>query len=113
GIPLVADFRDPMAQEGYPADPLTWQAFHRIEQDLASDASRLVFVTPSALEMYRARFPSVPPERFVLIENGFDEESFSAAEADLPPLPLNAGRFTLVHGGIVYPSERDPTALSA
>ena len=25
GIPWVADFRDPMAQPGYPADPVTWQ----------------------------------------------------------------------------------------
>ncbi len=113
GIPLVADFRDPMAQEGYPEDPRTRLAFQRIEHDLARDAARLVFVTPSARAMYQERFPDVAADRFVLIENGFDEESFAAAESGLEYTPLNAGRFTLLHSGIVYPSERDPTALFA
>lgn len=113
GIPLVADFRDPMAQEGYPADPRTWQAFRRIEQNLARDAARLVFVTPSARALYRARYSETADDRFALIENGFDEESFVAAENGLDHVPLNAGRFTLLHSGIVYPSERDPTALFA
>ena len=113
GIPLVADFRDPMAQEGYPEDPRTWQAFNRIEQGLASDAAKLVFVTPSARAMYRARYPAVADDRFEMIENGFDEESFAAAEAGLDYTPLNAGCFTLLHSGIVYPSERDPSALFA
>jgi hypothetical protein len=113
GIPLVADFRDPMAQEGYPADPLTWRAFDGIEKDLARDAARLVFVTPSAMALYRDRFPAVPADRFVMIENGFDEAAFAAAETGLAYAPLNPGCFTLLHSGIVYPSERDPTALFA
>jgi len=113
GIPLVADFRDPMAQEGYPADPRTHRMFLDIERDLVRDASRLVFVTPSARELYRARYPAAPDERFALIENGYDEESFAAAERGLDRTPLNPGCFTLLHSGIVYPSERDPTALFA
>ena len=36
GLPWVADFRDPMAQEGYPADPRRWQAFKRIEETAAA-----------------------------------------------------------------------------
>lgn len=51
GIPLVMDFRDPMAQEGYPEDPNVWRAFSKIEQDAARYATRLVFVTPSARRM--------------------------------------------------------------
>jgi hypothetical protein len=113
GIPLVADFRDPMAQEGYPADPRTHRMFLDIERDLVRDASRLVFVTPSARELYRERYPATPDERFALIENGYDEESFAAAERGLDRTPLNPGCFTLLHSGIVYPSERDPTALFA
>jgi hypothetical protein len=113
GLPLVADFRDPMAQEGYPADPRTWQAFHRIEQELAREAARLVFVTPSAKATYRERFPQLAEDHFAMIENGFDEESFTAAEQGLDRAPLNPGCITLLHSGIVYPSERDPTALFA
>lgn len=109
GLPWIADFRDPMAQEGYPADPRRWQAFKRIEETVASRASRLVFVSPSALEMYRARYPDTPAERFVLLENGFDEASFEG----LANRPLGRGGrpSMLLHSGIVYPSERDPAAL--
>lgn len=111
GLPLIADFRDPMVQDGYPADPKTYRSFEHVERSIVRDASRVVFVTPSAQAVYRNRYPEVPGERFALIENGYDEESFVAAERDLQRSALNPGRFTLLHSGIVYPSERDPTAL--
>jgi len=111
GIPLVADFRDPMAQVGYPPDPETHRSFEGVERRIFRDASRVVFVTPSAQALYRARYPGVPLEHFALIENGYDEESFIEAERGLERTPLNPGCFTLLHSGIVYPSERDPTAL--
>jgi glycosyltransferase involved in cell wall biosynthesis len=111
GLPLVADFRDPMAQDGYPPDPRTWRSFDRIERAVVASASRLVFVTPSAQQLYRSRYADLPRERFALIENGYDEESFSAAESGLERRPLNDGVPTLLHSGIVYPSERDPRAL--
>lgn len=109
GLPWIADFRDPMAQNGYPADPRRWQAFKRIEESAAAHAARLVFVTPSALEMYRERYPQTPSEHFVLLENGFDEASFGgltgAAQGPRTGTPV------LLHSGIVYPMERDPSAL--
>ncbi len=108
-LPWIADFRDPMVQEGYPAEPRRWQAFKRIEETVAAHAARLVFVSPSALDLYRHRYPRTPAERFVLIENGYDESSFEGLVA-----PSRAGKVrppVLLHSGIVYPSERDPTAL--
>jgi glycosyltransferase involved in cell wall biosynthesis len=111
GLPLVCDFRDPMAQEGYPADPRTWRAFDRIERAVVRRSSRVVFVTPSARDLYRSRYSHIDPERFALIENGYDEESFLDAESEVERRPLNEGCITLLHSGIVYPSERDPRAL--
>ena len=112
GLPWVADFRDPMAQEGYPSDPKTWDAFLAIESRAVSRAARCVFVTPSALSVYRERYGPEAAERFELIENGFDEASFAEIEGSRSIRdPLAAGRVTLLHSGIVYPSERDPTAL--
>jgi glycosyltransferase involved in cell wall biosynthesis len=58
--------------------------------------------------MYQLRFPSVA-KRMVVLENGYDEESFGPAisarkaESEAP--------LVLLHSGIVYPSERDPTPL--
>ncbi len=110
-VPWVADFRDPMAQEGYPEDPRRWKAFKGIEEDAVSSAARLVFVAPSAQRMYRARYPEVDPERFVLIENGYDESAFAGIDAPSPAQGRHPGTPVILHSGIVYPSERDPRAL--
>lgn len=106
GLPWVADFRDPMAQDGYPADPQTWKSFKRIEERAANEASLCTFTTPGAARLYSGRYPQAA-SRFRVIENGYDEETF----AGLSPggAPLNPGKITLLHSGIVYPSERDPT----
>lgn len=109
GLPWVADFRDPMAQDGYPADPRRWQAFKRIEETAARRAARLVFVSPSAVELYRDRYSTTPADRFVLIENGYDESSFEGLSARTRA--SHEGPLLLLHSGIVYPSERDPAAL--
>ena len=52
GIPWIADFRDPMAQDGYPEDPITRQSFLDIEADAATHASYCVFTTPGAARKY-------------------------------------------------------------
>jgi hypothetical protein len=109
-LPWVADFRDPMAQDGYPADPRTWSSFKRVEENVARRASRLVFTTPGAQRMYEARYAKLPRERFALIENGYDEEAFASLDG-IDPAPLVPGKVTILHSGIVYPEERDPTAL--
>jgi len=109
GLPWVADFRDPMAQEGYPADPLTWQSFKAIETDAVRNARFSTFTTPGAAEEYRRRYPG-SRERIAVIENGYDEESFATVSAAARQ-PLVPGTITLLHSGVVYPQERDPTNL--
>lgn len=117
GIPWVADFRDPMAQEGYPVDPRTWQSYRGIEADAAAQARYCLFTTPGAARMYQQRYPAAA-SRMVLLENGYDEESF--ASAALQPKVAMPGAdelarglrpLVMLHSGIVYPSERDPTQL--
>lgn len=112
GIPWVADFRDPMAQPGYPADPKTWRQFDAIERHALHHAALSVFTTPGAARVYRERYPDAAP-RIEVLENGYDESTFTAAErtAAAAPAPLNPGAVTLLHSGIVYPEERDPTQL--
>lgn len=107
GLPWIADFRDPMAQDGYPADPLTWRRFKTIEERALRKASCNVFVTAGAVRFYQKRYPDLPQERFAVIENGYDEEVFESL--DTTKEPRTSGILTLLHSGIVYPSERDPT----
>lgn len=105
GLPWIADFRDPMAQDGYPEDPRTWSAFERIERSAVSQAACSVFTTRGAAGMYRSRYPE-HAERIRVIENGFDEESFTGVTGGAA---LIAGKTTLLHSGLIYPVERDPT----
>lgn len=113
GLPWVADFRDPMAQEGYPQNPRVWQSFRHIEEQAIRHARFSVFTTPGAARTYRNRYPE-SSDRISVIENGFDEESFAGLSNDPDwHQPLNPGAVTLLHSGIVYPLDRDPTQLFA
>lgn len=69
GLPWIADFRDPMAQEGYPADPKLWAAFKRIEESAISSAQLSMFTTPGAARMYRERYPA-HADKIMVLENG-------------------------------------------
>jgi hypothetical protein len=112
-LPWVADFRDPMAQPGYPADQRTWQSYRAIEDQVFAQAAACTFTTPSALRDYGLRFPQAAP-RLHLLENGYDEDSFAAADvpnAYTGSTAVGEAPQTLLHSGIVYPEERDPTAL--
>ena len=116
GLPWVADFRDPMAQDGYPADAATWSSFDAIERTTVARAALCTFTTPGAVKLYRARYPQ-QAARIHGLENGYDEDTFAAAEAepaargDPDRGALAPGAITLLHSGIVYPSERDPSHL--
>ena len=109
GLPWIADFRDPMAQDGYPIDPLTWQSYRAIEEHTLRMARYSTFTTPSAARTYQSRY-SVGAERVVVLENGYDEETFAGAESPgNTRQSIHPGAITLLHSGIVYPAERDPT----
>lgn len=105
GLPWIADFRDPMAQDGYPEDPKTWAAFERIERSAIAQAAYSIFTTRGAAGMYRSRYPE-NAGRIRVIENGFDEESFTGVTGGAALIP---GKTTLLHSGLIYPVERDPT----
>src|SRR5258706_6746511 len=113
GVPWVADLRDPMAQEGYPEDPVTHRSFRWIERQIMAHATNVTFTTQGALREYSRRYPERRGS-FSVIENGYDESAFVAAEDKISKAPRNRpARTILLHSGVVYPSERDPRALFA
>jgi hypothetical protein len=117
GIPWVADFRDPMAQDGYPPEPAVHRAFERIERKTVENCARAVFTTRGTLRLYAERYPDLPRERLVVIENGYDEAAFVAAAISQPgegaTQAKRSGPVVLVHSGTVYVSERDPRPFFA
>ena len=110
GLPWIADFRDPMAQDGYPADAATRHSFNRIERRATTLARFSTFTTPGGVQLYQQRYPA-NSERMRLLENGYDDAAFDASTTS--PGALNPNRLTLLHSGVVYPSERDPAQLFA
>jgi len=112
-LPWVAEFRDPMWQGDYPADTRVNRVWRELEQLVFSHAQRVIVVTPGSASLYAERFPDFGRSRIALIENGYDEDTFVRAEAaagtSTQARRLPEGPLVLLHSGLVYPSERDPT----
>jgi hypothetical protein len=104
GLPWIADFRDPMVDQDYPEHLLTRRIRQGIEKRTLQRCAATVATTPGVLRRYRERYPEA---RCTLIENGYDESDFARL-----PAPHPAARpFILLHSGLIYPSERDPSAF--
>ncbi|MBB3294082.1 glycosyltransferase involved in cell wall biosynthesis [Mitsuaria sp. BK045] len=120
GLPWVADFRDPMAHDGYPADPVLWRSFAAVERKVFARAARCTFTTPGAARLYAQRFPAAA-DRLRVIENGYSEAAFQQAERAVRMEGANAsssatasttaGPRVLLHSGVVYPDWRSPARL--
>jgi len=113
GLPWVADFRDPMVQDDYPSDPHTHASWTAIQNDAACLSSAAVFTTRGAASLFRQRYPLREATRSIVIENGFDEESFKGLHSDARSRQTGGRPLILLHSGVIYSSERDPRALFA
>jgi len=109
GIPWIADCRDSMTEEDYPTNPTQRKIYRWIEKQAVTRASRVIFTTEGTRQMYMARYPQVDASHFVVVPNGYDEEIFLNAEKQPRSEPANDGKITLLHSGVLYPSERDPS----
>lgn len=111
GLPWIADFRDPMVEGNeYPADRRLREARRRLEQEVFSTATAISVTTGGTQEFYGAQYPDATIE---VIANGFDNENFARAEkiAAAGVRQSESDRIELVHSGIIYPLERDPSQL--
>lgn len=109
GRPWVADFRDMMLEGDFPSDARVRRDYSRIESRTVADASAVVVTTPGTLRLYMDRYPEQPAEKWRCIRNGYDEPNFADVAAINKVGP--ASRIRLVHSGLLYPSERDPTCF--
>lgn len=109
GLPWVADFRDPMV--GNPSNQfsqLRRRFVEKFEARIMREASCCIFTTERAAEKYRENYPFAAVKCQV-IENGYDETAFIGA------IPSRHGvaaeTLLLLHSGVIYPGDRDPTAF--
>ncbi len=96
GLPFAADFHDPWAAylEGTWPTPLHARICRGLETAVVREARLVVTVTEAMRDGFLRRYPDLPPERFHVIENGFDPEIFDSVS----PAPRDR-RLTLVHAG--------------
>lgn len=112
GLPWIVDFRDPMLQSDFPTTKMQRKAYEWIEQQAIRHCKKAVFTTHSAMDSYKRRFPESLHEKFTVIENGYDEDVFSAATSDVRTGTGKTGlRLTLLHSGVLYADGRDPSAF--
>jgi glycosyltransferase involved in cell wall biosynthesis len=107
-LPWVADYRDPV-QSRYDPNAQQYSSVARFIENLTiKHCTKAVFTTSRAVQMYQRLYPDQQLDKFIVIENGFDEANF----ANLPVIDVvNDSRFMLLHSGSVYTTGRDPTAL--
>jgi len=108
GLPWIADFRDPMAQEAYPTDEATRKAYHWIERRVFKAADRVTVTTPGTAEYYHARYGSGGTAPVRVIENGFDPSPFAQLAANATSAKSESRKLLLLHSGVLYPADRNP-----
>jgi len=109
GIPWIADFRDPWIEPGVYPRPgsVRWRMETRLEATVIRGANCVTVTTPELREEILGRYADVPPEKVVVVYNGYDEEDFEGL-ADRAEAPR---WFELIHAGMVTPDYRDPVPL--
>lgn len=104
GKPWIVDLRDSMTEDNYPTDRLTRRVYRWIERQAVRHAAKILFTAPSAIRMYRQRYPDLDADRCMLLSNGYDEADF----AGIAPRRTLTRQIRLLHSGLIYPWERNP-----
>lgn len=111
-IPWIVDFRDPMAQEDYPSDPSVRRIHAWVEAKAFKHASAIIVVSPGTHAYYQTKYPDFDPAKLHVIPNGYDEGVFEQSVSTSSP--TNSSRpIEILHSGLMYPDERDPSQLFA
>lgn len=106
GLPLIADYRDSMTEEYYPENRTRRGLYRWIEKKVVQQCKKAIFTTPGTKNMYIDRYQNLDHVKWLVIENGFDEEKFEK-------IAVNDNRkagekLVFIHSGLLYPSERNP-----
>jgi len=112
GIPWVADFRDPMTMDGYPADPVRFKLARLIEKRTVDLAQKVVFTAERTRAMYEERYPGLAGKS-VLIRNGYDESNFPVVLRSAGRGRGRQGPVRLLHSGALQPVGRNPETFFA
>lgn len=109
GIPWVAEFRDPMLQSDYPTGKWERWAFAKVEKQVFANAKEIIVTTDGCRQAYLDRYPALSESNVTTVSNGYDPDIFDSIP--LAAAPKKTDTMVLLHSGLLYPSERNPTAF--
>jgi hypothetical protein len=91
GVPIWLDFRDGWDLGSH--HPLRWSAplVRCLERRAVRNAQVVTDVTPEMAALRRAAFPDLPPERFRVLENGFEGSPGVPSSSSPPDKVLRLG----------------------
>lgn len=105
-VPWIMELRDPWT--GFLTTPQRWwlpaHIDRALERSCLQQADRIVAAWAGIVSDARTKYPTLPPEKFAVIPNGFDP-------ADYPPIkPRRTDALTITYTGSLY-GLRNPTTL--
>ena len=117
-LPWLADLRDPVGRRPWgprPRNPWGQRVCLWFERKIVTTADVVVLNSPGMRADFAKAHPDLPPERFVYIPNGCDEELQELVDGLLRQVPLRRddaadAPITLLHPGSLY-GGRDPRPL--
>jgi hypothetical protein len=98
GVPWVAHFSDPWSQHGYYKSPVTRAALARLEHQVVTTATRLVFVSETLKETVLANQPEEIRAKARVIPHLFEATLYGKAQ---PPAGLRTGSPTAARGTLI------------
>lgn len=113
GLPWLADFRDPMIQDGRSVPGVHQKIYQWVETKTIQHSSIGVFVTKSTTEHYARNYPWKSQGYWQMIQNGYDEDLFLACQDRYQQQReiAKGDSIKLVHSGILYSRGRNPSAF--
>jgi hypothetical protein len=108
-IPWVADFRDPMVDSKHPTGIVKRWMFKKVELLTLKNATVCCFTTMGALEEYKLKYPQLNSEKWLMLNNGYDEDDFLDIDMSTNQEKSTNKKITLLHSGTIYKLHRDPT----
>jgi len=103
GLPWIADFRDPWVGRVTYAPPTAWHDRRQraLEGSVIAAADRVTVVSEAMADRFRARYPGLPADRFVVLPNGYDPDDWArVADGERhAAAPRDTKHFVLLHAG--------------
>lgn len=110
GKPWIADFRDPWVGNSFVHFPTRIHLFiHKLlEKAVVNNADQVLTISQGLNDALRENYPTVPENKFITLNNGYDAADFTVEPAALPQEKL-----IFIHTGTFYRDKNPGSFLTA